>query len=73
MSYLRVRQFLREESLIYTSEMFYQSTPIKQIFAEWEVKKGPTSELYTIQNLRAILSFSAAIAKKYFTPPLNQY
>lgn len=57
--------------------MFYQSTPIKQIFAEWEVKKGlkstPTSQLYTIQNLWAILSFSAAIAKKYFTPPLNQY
>lgn len=55
--------------------MFYQCTPKKQIFGEWEITKGykstPTSELYTFQNLRAILSFNAAKAMKYFTRAQN--
>lgn len=55
--------------------MFDQSTPIKQIFGEYKITKGlkstPTSELYTFQSLRVILSFSAAKAVKYFTHPQN--
>lgn len=48
--------------------MFYQSTPTKQLFDKWEItkelKSTPTSELYTFQNLRVILSFSTAKVMK---------
>lgn len=55
--------------------MFDQSTPIKQILADYKITKGlkstPTSEPYTFQSLRVILSFNAAKAVKYFTHPQN--
>lgn len=62
---------------MFSSEMFYQSTPIKQIFGERELTKGlkstSTLELYRLQNLRVILSLSAAKAMKYSTHPQNQH
>lgn len=56
--------------------MFYlKNTPKNQIFGEWKITKGlkstPISELYRFQNLRAILSVSAAKVTKYFTHPQN--